>query len=241
MSGNLYVSAAGAEARLTQLDMLANNLANADTTGFRAGEIVFEAALEAALLDAGDAPENGRTFVGTTQSAVRSGPGPIRSTGRELDVAIDGEGFFVVETPGGPRYTRAGSFRVDPIGFLLSGSGHPVLGEAGPIPAGSRPLRIESDGSVRDDRGELVGRLRIERFADPSSLVREGGALLRAPDGEAGLPEGSPRIVPRSLEGSNVLPLQDLARLVIVQRAFDAAMRTLEAEDSASSRLLQEI
>jgi flagellar basal body rod protein FlgG len=241
MSGNLYVSAAGAEARLTQLDMLSNNLANADTTGFRAGEVVFEAALEAALLDAGDAPAAGRTFVGTTQSALRSGPGPIRSTGRELDVAVDGEGFFVVETPGGPRYTRAGSFRPDPIGFLVGGSGHPVLGEAGPIAVGSRPLRIEADGSVLDDLGERVGRLRIETFPDPSLLVREGGALLRAPEGVGGLAEESPRLVPRSLEGSNVLALQDLARLIIVQRAFDAAMKTIEAEDAASSRLLQEI
>ena len=123
MSGTLYVSAAGAQARMTQLDIISDNLANASTTGFRASEAIFEAELEAALLDQGDSPPNGRTFVGSTQAAIREGAGPVRSTGRDLDVAIQAEGFFVVETEAGPRYTRAGSFLVDPEGQLVSASG----------------------------------------------------------------------------------------------------------------------
>jgi flagellar basal-body rod protein FlgF len=241
MSGSLYVAAAGAEARLTQLDVLADNLANVDTAGFRSGTVVFEAELEAALLDQGDGlPQTGRAFVAATQAAIRGESGPIRPTGRDLDAAIQGDGFFVVETPGGPRYTRAGAFRVDPSGFLVGISGHPVLGESGPIPAGDRPLSIDAGGSVLDDAGQRVARLQVVRFDDASALVKEGSSLLRAPDEMPGEPI-EPVLASRSLEGSNVQAVQELARMVIVQRAFDAAMRTLEAEDSASSQLLQEI
>ena len=239
MSGSLYVSAAGAEARLTQLDVLADNLANSGTTGFRASTVVFEAVLEAALLDQGDVPGAGRAYVSATQSAIRGAFGPIENTGRDLDAAIQGDGFFVVETPGGSRYTRAGAFRVDPTGFLVSLSGHPVLGDGGPIAAGERPLRIEADGSVVDDQGERVGRLQVVRFEDSAALVKEGSGLLRALQGELGEPLGNPVLATRSLEGSTVQPIQDLARMVIVQRAFDAVMRTLEAEDEASGRLLK--
>jgi len=241
MSGTLYVSAAGGEARLAQLDVLANNLANAETVGFRAGEVVFEAELEAALHDGEGAPASGRAFVRVGDAALREGTGPIRSTGRELDVAIQGDGFFSVETPGGERFTRAGSFQIDPAGMLVSLSGHPVLGEGGPISAGSRPIRIEADGSILDDEDQRIDRLRLVRFEDAAALVREGGSLLRAPGSDPGEVVEDPQLALRSLEGSNVQPVQDLARMIVVQRAFDAAMRTLESEDAASRRLLEEL
>ena len=241
MSGSLYVSAAGAESRLKQLDVVSNNIANSGTTGFRASELAFEAVFEAALFDQGETPSFGRTFVGGTQAALRGDGGPVRSTGRSLDVAIQGDGFFVVEAPAGPRFTRAGAFQVDPDGFLVSNSGHLVLGEGGPISAGPRPIHIEADGAVRDDAGDLIGRLRMDRFNDASALVREGSSLFRAPVGNEGEPVDTPVLVPRSLEGSNVQMVQELARLVVIQRAFDASMRSLQAEDAASSRLIQEI
>lgn len=241
MSGTLYVSAAGGEARLAQLDVLANNLANSETVGFRAGEVVFEAELDAALHDGEGAPEQGRAFVRVGEASVRGLSGPIRSTGRELDVAIQGDGFFAVDTAGGERFTRAGSFQVDPSGILVSLSGDPVLGEGGAISVGSRPVRIEADGSILDDEDQLVDRLRVVRFADASALAQEGGSLLRASGSDPGEPVEAPQLALRSLEGSNVQPVQDLARMIVVQRAFDAAMRTLESEDAASRRLLEEL
>jgi flagellar basal body rod protein FlgG len=141
----------------------------------------------------------------------------------------------------GIRHTRAGSFHVDPEGTLATPAGHLVLGEGGPIQVGQRPVAIQADGSVTDDEGTVLGRLRLEEFLDTDRLRREGASLLRAPADVVPVPVEAPSFATGSIEGSNVQTVQELARLVIVQRAFDASMRTLEAEDAASSRLLQEI
>ena len=239
MSGSLYLSTSGAEARLQQIDALSNNLANSGTAGFRATEVSFEGALEAALLE-GEAG-GGRSFVAADLSSLRLEPGPVEQTGRALDVAIQGEGYFIIETPEGIRHTRAGSFHVDPQGFLATHSGHPVLGNGGPIQVGQRPATIQADGAVIDDEGTVLGRLRLEQFLEPAEIQREGGNLLRVSEDTVVFPVDGPAFAPASIEGSNVRTVQELARLVIVQRAFDASMRTLEAEDAASSRLLQEI
>ena len=156
MSGNLYLSAASAEARLQQLDVIADNLANTTTNGFRATEVVFESVLDAALEDGASAGDVARSFVASTQAALRSGTGPIQRTGRDLDVAIQGPGYLVVETDAGVRYTRNGALHVDEEGQLVSADGHLVLGEGGPIDVGGRPVTIESDGAVRNDEGELL-------------------------------------------------------------------------------------
>jgi flagellar basal-body rod protein FlgF len=241
MSGNLYLSAAGAEARMRQLDTLANNMANAGTTGFREDRVVFEAAMETALMDSGGPIAGGRTFVGTQMGASRMSSGPVENTGRALDVAIQGPGFFVVETDAGARYTRAGAFQVDPSGQLVTAEGHPVLGEGGAISVGPRPVSISSDGSIVDDEGTVLGRLRVDDFAEPERLTKEGANLMRAPALAVSIPVDAPTFATRSLEGSNVQTVTALAQMVVVQRAFDASMKTLEAEDAATSRLLQEI
>ena len=244
MSDELYVSTSGAVSRMTQLEILANNLANAETVGFKADHVVFETALESALRGQKGRPTPGapgRSFVRTRQIATDFRSGGFDATGGPLDVAIEGPGFFAVETPSGVRYTRAGNFKVTPDGLLASMDGHPVLGDGGPISVGSRPVHIMRSGEVVDDRENILGRLRVERFDDPNLLVKEGGNLFRAPPLAVGLPVDEPSLREGSLERSNVQPVHEVAVLMMLQRAFEANLQAIRSDDRTLERLIQEV
>jgi len=241
---SLYVSSGGATARLSELDIIANNLANADTTGFRSDEPTFATALESALLGVRGRPVPRapiHSFVESGPPATRHTSGAAARTGSALDATIDGPGFFQVQTPGGTRYTRAGNFQIDERGTLVTTAGHPVLGNGGPISVGARSARITADGSLVDLDGNPVGRLSVEVFDEPGELVKEGANLFRAPLLASRSEASDPKLLPGMLEGSNVQPASELARLVALQRAYDATMQVLEADDSASRRLIQEV
>lgn len=242
MSTTLYLSGTGAQAHLTQLEILANNLANSDTTGFKGDVVQFEALLEASLADAsGRVVGGGLGFVGTGDVHVNHEPGPVLSTGAPLDVAIQGPGFFMVHTPDGVRYTRAGAFRVDAQGQLVGPAGHPVLGTSGPIVVGANAAQIDPTGRVLGANGSELGRLSVEEFTEPALLVREGSSLFRAPPEAVGLPVDGLRLLPGSIEQSNVQPMHELTQLVILQRSFEASLKALEADDAASRRLIEEV
>ncbi len=241
---SLYVSSGGASARLSELEVIANNLANADTPGFRADEPTFATALEAALVDVrGRALPGTRvhSFVDTGVAATRHLSGPVHRTGGALDVAIDGPGFFELETPEGRRFTRAGNFQVDASGALVTPAGHAVIGAGGPLQVSNGPAHFTADGGLIDRDGNPLGRLAVQVFDDPDVLRKEGGNLYSAPESAEPEPATALRVMPGSIEGSNVEPAMELARLVVLQRAYDASMQALEADDSAARRLIQEI
>ncbi len=240
---SLYVSSTGANARLRQLEIVANNLANSDTKGFRADQASFRDAL-AASLDGARAAGRGsglHVLVRTRGPAVRHQAGPVARTGGALDAAIEGPGFFAVQTPSGTRYTRAGSFRVAPDGLLATRAGYPVLGSGGPIAVGSRAVRIREDGQLVDPQGAPLGQLSVEIFDDPSLLTKEGENLFAAPRTAGRQRAPALTLIAGALEGSNVNPMQELAQLVVLQRAFDASMEALQADDAASQKLNQEV
>ncbi len=244
MSGNLYVSASAALARLRQLDVVANNLANADTAGFKRDYATFEAVLESSVQDlAGRAAPGapGRVFVDTAGVGTDHSRGSVQQTGGALDVAIDGEGYFELQTPGGVRYTRAGAFEVDRSGQLVTPDGDAVQGEGGAITIGDRPVSFTASGELVDDSGEVVGRLKVVRFGDLSKLTKEGANHFVATPGAGPTPVEDADFLPGTVEVSNVQPVRELARMVILQRAFDSAMQVLAADDRATGRLLQEI
>ncbi len=243
MSTNLYIANSGARARMQQLEALANNLANIGTAGFRADRPLFETVLESQLqtLDGGlAAGEEARGFV-RAHILTDHSSGSVVQTGRELDVAISGPGYFVVDTDGGARYTRSGSFTVSADGMLATLDGHPVLGEGGPISVGNGPARIDPAGTVVGEGETAIGQLRLEEFDDPALLLKEGASLFRAPPEAVGFPVDAPRLLPGSVEQSNVQPMSELASMIIVQRAFDAAMQVMKSDDEATEQLIREI
>jgi flagellar basal body rod protein FlgG len=218
MPGGVYSALSGMQTRLADLDRLAEDLANVGTAGYKAERAtkmaaerdVFAAALESAVDVVG----------GGTRIDFR--PGSIAATGRDLDLAIDGPGFFVVESAYGPRYTRNGSFTRRADGLLTTPEGEPVLGEEGPIRLGPGRITVEEDGTVLAD-GIAAGRLRVVQLPE-GAAVRESGARFRAAPGAAPQPIAS-RIVGGALEKSNVSMVDRMAALVEVTRAFEALQR----------------
>ncbi len=220
MAGGHYVALSGMRTRLDELDRLANDIANVGTAGYRAERTgqrnaprpVFGEALETAI----DASTGGRR--------LDARAGAIADTGRTMDVAIEGGGFFVVDTPAGVRYTRNGHLSRGADGALLTADGAAVRGADGPLTVGKGSIKVDNNGTVYSD-GAAVGRLAIVQFTDPGALVREGGALLRSD--ETPTPVATPSLRPGSLEQANVSVVDRVAELTSVNRTFQALQKAV--------------
>lgn len=219
MAGGAYSALSGMRTRLEELDRLAADLANVGTAGYkteRAGKIPAERGAFAFELDSAV-----DVTPGDTRIDFRAGT--IATTGRDLDVALRGRGFFVIETPAGPRYTRNGAFTRQPDGLVTTSDGLTLMGDGGEIRLGPGAVTIEEDGTVRAG-GTIAGRFRVVDFAAEADLVRESGARFRAIPG-AQAQDISARLVGGALEQSNVSVVDRMAALTEVSRAFEALQR----------------
>jgi len=206
-------------------EILANNLANADTTGFKA-ERVFAQVI-------GDALPAANTATDLTAGA-------LKVTDEPLDLALGGDGFFVVETPDGERLTRRGSFRLDAEGRVVDPNGNPLLGEGGPIVVSGASIDVGTDGQVKVD-GKEVARLRIESIPEGANLQHAGGSLF-LPDPAGGpLPDGERLVKQGALEASNVNTVGSLVDMIEIQRAYTAVQRAVTTLDDIRSTITNEI
>jgi len=244
MGSNAYISASGASAQLRDLDVVANNLANTSTPGFKRSQSIFRSVLESSLrnADGGLQPgAKGSAFVSTDLVGADFSSGSAQQTGSPLHAMIEGPGFFEVETSRGVRYSRAGNFIVNREGQLSTPNGDPVLGQAGPITIPDGNALILPTGDVTDRNGNIFGRLKVVDFEDLQKLEREGESVFRAGD-EAGLSEiASPKLIPETIEGSNVNTARELAAMVILQRAFETNLRSMQVDDETTQRLIEGI
>jgi len=206
-------------------EVLANNLANAETDGFK-GMRVFARLMEGALL----APDAATDFR----------QGALTPTGQPLDLAIEGDGFFVVQTARGERLSRGGSLRLDEAGRLVDGSGRVLLGERGPIVVPPGTVEVDRDGVVRVD-GTEVGRLRIERLPEGAEPVRDEGTLFVPAAERIRVPEGERRVRQGFIERSNVNPLDGLVEMITVQRNYAAIERSIRVLDGVLERISNDI
>jgi len=206
--------------RLEELDRIAGDLANINTPGYkieRAGTLTSERPGFAATLDSA-------VDVVPGQSKIDFRPGMIANTGRELDVAIEGKGFFVVDTEAGPRYTRNGAFTRRADGVLTTSTGEPVLGESGQIKLGRGEAAIDPDGTVRSGN-TVVGQLQVVEFEADTDLVRESGARFRAIPGATPATADRVTLVTGALEQSNASVVDLMAKLTEVSRGFESLQR----------------
>ncbi|MBX3155918.1 MAG: flagellar basal-body rod protein FlgF [Deltaproteobacteria bacterium] len=234
MSSGIYIASAGAVAQSTALDATANNIANAATAGFHGDRITFREALTQAR-----SPD--LAVVGAGTARVDSQAGALTQSDNPLDVALDGDGYFGVQTPNGARYTRAGNFRLDDQRRLVSADGFPVRGEGGAtisIPPEAKAIAIGADGQVSAD-GEEVGRLELSRFA-PAQLKREGGTLLSA-RGNALTTGEPPKVKSGMLESSNVNVVRGVVDLVKVSRTYESLMRVIQGYHDIESRAARDL
>lgn len=220
MPGGIYSALSGMRTRLEDLDRVAADLANVNTSGYKTERSATSAAERqtfARHLDSAiDVMSNG------TRVDFRSGA--ISTTGRELDAAIEGNGFFVIETPAGLRYTRDGAFTRRGDGTLTTRDGFPVMGEGGVITLGAGPVNIAEDGTIRT--GETVaGRLKVISFKAPEDAERESGARFRAAADRTPEAATDVRVVAGSLESANVTVVDRMAALTEISRAFESLQR----------------
>ncbi len=244
MGSDAYIAASGASTQLRDLDVVANNLANVGTPGYKRSESIFRTVYEAALRDAeGDRQPGapGSAFVRTDLVGTDFSRGSAQHTGSPFHAMIDGRGFFEIMTKDGPRYTRAGNFIVNRDGQLSTASGQAVMGDGGPILIGDADARIEPSGAIVDRTGNVFGRLKVVDFEDLQGLVREGHSLFRADEGVVATPSVSPVVIPGSIEGSNVQSTRELATLVMLQRAFEVNLRAMQVDDETTQSLIEGI
>lgn len=241
MLRGLHIAASGMLAQQVRHETIANNLANADTTAFKADQVVFRAALETAIWRRRD-PQKGAptTQIGVLAFGVeRDGhatdlrPGTVALTGRSLDAAIDSEGFFVVRTPQGERYTRDGSFRQSADGTLTTADGMPVIGARGVIRAPKASLSIAPNGDVFAD-GQLIDRLLIVQVQNP---VKEGANRYVG----AAQPLQQFSLQVGALERSNVSVVQAMVDMIAAMRAYEASHRAVLAHDETLQKAVNDV
>lgn len=216
-----------------EMDIIANNVANSATSGFRQEGLIFSEYIKGApdgrSLSMGNGNIRDTSFV----------QGALTQTGAPLDFAIEGDGFFLIETPQGERLTRAGSFAVSGEGDLVTPDGLRVLDVGGApifLPPDAGPITVSTDGTISAGN-RLFGQLGVVIPVDPMRLTREDGVMFAS---EAGFdPAEAPSVRQGFIEGSNVDPLTAMARMIEVQRAYELGQSFLENEDQRVRAALQ--
>lgn len=225
METTVYTTLTRQSGLLRELSIVANNVANASTTGFRKEGLVFSEHVVAG--------RNGDTLSMANGQVRRTSllQGPLNKTGGRFDFAIEGEGFFLIETPAGERLTRAGSFSLSAEGELVTNDGFRVLDAGGApvfIPRDAHDISVSSDGTFSSN-GRPLAQIGLYEPVERSDLVREDGVRFRVSGNIQ--PLGEARMLQGFLEGANVDQISQVARLVEVQRAYEMGQSFLEVEN----------
>lgn len=221
-----YVALTRQSGLLKEIQSVANNIANISTTGFRREGVIFAEMVEALPTEGGSV-----AMTAARGRYTEDLQGALVETGGTLDLAIEGDGFFTVMTPQGERLTRAGAFTRNADGEVVDPDGNALLDEGGGaivIPFEARDVGVASDGTLSVN-GEPVAKVGLVAVEDQTRLFREGGVRFRAEGGVAPLENG--RVVQGFLEQSNVNAVSEVARMIMVQRAYEYGQKLTDQED----------
>lgn len=240
MDNTLYVGLSRQMTLRRELDIVANNMANADTAGFKV-ESLMVGTEPGAPAQTAQAPRPAK-FVLDRGLARDFGQGVLNETGNDFDFAIEGDAFFRVQTAEGERYTRNGQFTIDDQGQLTSQAGQVVLGDGGPIVVDFKkgPVAVGADGTVSQGQ-EIIGKLAVYRFDDRASLEKTGDNLFRNVSNLQ--PQAAPDAKVRQgmLEGSNVKPILEMTRLIEISRAYESVTRMMESANELTRRSVERL
>ncbi len=244
MIRGLYTGASGMIAEMARTDAISNNLANADTAGFKKDVTItkdFASVLITRINDGPDAPTIGSLGMGVTvdEVATDQSAGTIRLTGNNFDLAMEGKGFFAVETSRGVRYTRNGTFSKNRRGELVTQDGNRVLGQNGPIRIQGNSMVVGADGTVLVDN-QPAGKLQVVEFADEKQLEKEGSSLyIAANNQQRKAATGSVR--QGFLEKSNVNVVGEMVNLISNYRAYEINGKVVQSHDQLLSKAVTEV
>ena len=236
-----YIALSRQMALQAQMDVVANNIANTNTQGFKA---------EMMLMSEVDLPAEQGTKLAYVQDFATArdfSPGTLRPTGDDLDMAIQGDGFFAVQTPDGTRYTRVGRFQLDKDGTLVTTQGYPVLSGGSPVTVNpdDGPVNVAEDGSISTDRArngtqlQVVGKLDVVDFAKRDALVPNQDNLFDA--GTQAPIAAKGKVAQRMLEDSNVNPIIEMTNMIQVTRNYQSVQRFLDGEHDRQRRAINSI
>jgi flagellar basal-body rod protein FlgF len=241
MIQGLYITATGMLAQEQRHDIVAQNLANVSTVGYQRQTLAFHAEVAAQFATGARALKGQAPLplfqVGAVAGSDRAQANTIRETGNPTNLALEGAGFFTVETPQGPAYTRNGDFTLDASGRLTTRDGLPVLGENGPITITSSQWRVSPDGRVTV-KDAVVDRLRIATIDDLATASRIGSGLWQTADAQ---PAKAVTVRQGSLEGSNVSAITEMLALIQTTRQYEACQKCLQAIDGALDRAVNDV
>ncbi|MBF0104829.1 MAG: flagellar basal-body rod protein FlgF [Deltaproteobacteria bacterium] len=235
MGFGIVAALSGAKARELELEVLSNNISNIQTTGYKEMSVSFSSELNK------HQPEN--KDLATAQASLRNGEtyidfrqGAAFQTNNPTDVALQGDGFFALQTPEGIRYTRDGNFSLDASGKLINARGDTVLSDSGPItiPSGTI-INIGTDGQITADQ-EVVGKLQVVDFMDRQKMKPLGNNYMSA-DGLTATETVNIKVLQGHLENSNVNLVENLTRIIQVSRAYESIQKTIKQQINSSKML----
>lgn len=239
MDNSLYVGLSKQMVLQRQLDIIANNIANSDTSGFKVESLAETEDPKAPAFTLGG-PEPVK-FVMPNGVIRDFGQGALRRTDSPFDVALDGQGFFQVQTPAGPRYTRDGRFRMDDAGNLVSQTGAPVLDDGGgqiALDQTKGAPTISPDGIV-SQQGVRIGKIGVVTFANLSTLEKVGDNLMQNTSNQTPTPAADVKLRQGMLEGSNVNPILEMTKMIEVSRAYEQMSQMISSQADLSSQAIQ--
>lgn len=258
MIRGLYIAASATISETKRIDVITNNIANANTSGFKKDTMITESFPEVLMKRIGatdyrdiiaKAPiANKIGYIGKMNNGVRVDEvftnfeqGPISVSGNPLDLALQGPGFFSIETPEGERYTRSGEFTLDSEGYITTKEGYKVQGQNGPILVDGKNIVINEDGQVFSD-GNEIDTLKLVDFNDYKLLKKEGEALYLDTSDDAGnMKEAEGLILQGSVEASNVNSVKMMVEMITMLRSYEANQKVIKTFDELLSKSVNEI
>jgi flagellar basal-body rod protein FlgF len=232
-----------------QMDVVANNVANINTNGFKADRSLFEEYLRSGAHEDNFVRSDRRvSFVQDRASFHDFAAGNTEQTKNPLDVSIDGGGFLVVQTPAGERYTRDGGLQINNLGQLVTAGGNPVMGTSGPIvfQPTDKQINIAADGNVTVLEGtgrtdSVRGKLRIASFAEAQKLVKEGNNLYSAGQGVAAQPDITSKVRQGFIEKSNVNSVTEMSRMIEITRTYTQISALLQQQSDLHKSAIEKL
>ncbi len=239
METPIYIALSRMVALQRKMDVVANNVANSTSNGFKREEVMFSEFLKR--------PAMGEriSMVQDRATARDMSQGPMSATSNPLDLAIRGKGFFAVDTVNGPRYTRAGRFELDPKGQIVDNNGLPVLSTDNQpitVPGGSTRIRIEGDGSVFTNINptQPVGRINLVSFSREQMMTEVGGGLFLTDEKPQPAPKDS-RVAQGMIEESNAQPVVELTHMMKTLREFQGIEKIIDSEHTSQRSMIQKL
>jgi len=241
MNSGMYSALSGNIAAMKRMEIISNNLANVNTPGFKKDKMLFESMLAGAANP--PAVPQGSTADPILQKEnvfIDYAQGPVAQTGNPFDLSIDGDGFFVVNTPDGQAYTRQGNFRLSADGTLVTADGFPVMGQNGAIRIQGSHVEIDAKGVVTVD-GNSAGTINMVDFPKPYNLSKSAGALFTSADPQVTPQAAKGELRQGHLEGSNVETISEMVQMIETSRYYEACSKVIKGYDDIAAKAATEI